>query len=107
MNMMLTNVTERTREIGLRKAIGAKEKDISRQFLYESILLTIIGGTIGVVLGYSISVLISKVAGIATSVSLYSVLLSLGVSGVIGIIFGYYQAKKAAKMTPIDALRYE
>lgn len=107
MNMMLTNVTERTKEIGLRKAIGAQENDISRQFLLESMVLTVIGGIVGVALGWLISYLITTFASISTSVSLGSILLSLGVASVIGIVFGYYPAKKAAKMNPIDALRYE
>ena len=107
MNMMLTSVTERTKEIGLRKAIGARESDISNQFLCESILLTLIGGFVGVVLGWLIAYVISTFAGITTEVSLYSILLSLGVSSFIGVVFGYYPAKKAARMNPIDALRYE
>ena len=107
MNMMLTNVTERTKEIGLRKAIGAQEGDISKQFLLESIVLTVIGGAVGVLLGIVIAYLITTFASIATSVSTGAVLLSLGVASVIGIVFGYYPAKKAAKMNPIDALRYE
>jgi putative ABC transport system permease protein len=107
MNMMLTNVTERTKEIGLRKAIGAKEKDISRQFLYESIFLTLIGGILGIILGWLISFGISTFAGITTTVTTYSIVLSLGVSSVIGIVFGYYPARRASKMNPIDALRYE
>lgn len=107
MNMMLTNVTERTKEIGLRKAIGAQEGDISKQFLLESIVLTVIGGAVGVLLGIAIAYLITTFASISTSVSTGAVLLSLGVASVIGIVFGYYPAKKAAKMNPIDALRYE
>lgn len=107
MNMMLTAVTERTREIGLRKAIGAKEHDITLQFLIESVALTFIGGIIGILLGAGISILISKFAGIATTVSLFSILLSFGVSALIGIIFGYYPARRAAKLNPIEALRYE
>lgn len=107
MNMMLTTVTERTREIGLRKAVGAKRKDISRQFLMEALMLTFIGGVVGVALGWAIATLVSKFAGIATSVSLSSVLLAFGVSAAIGIIFGYYPAHRAAKLNPIEALRYE
>ena len=107
MNMMLTTVTERTREIGLRKAIGAKKKDISMQFLAEAVMLTFIGGFVGVLLGWIISIAVSSFAGIATSVSISSVLLAFGVSAGIGIIFGYYPARRAAGLNPIQALRYE
>lgn len=107
MNMMLTTVTERTREIGLRKAIGAKRSDISMQFLAESIMLTFIGGILGVLLGWMISFAVSTFAKITTTVSLSSVLLAFGVSAGIGIIFGYYPARRAAGLNPIEALRYE
>jgi putative ABC transport system permease protein len=107
MNMMLTTVTERTREIGLRKAIGAKKKDITTQFLAESVMLTFTGGIIGVALGWLAAFLISSFAGTATSVSLSSVLLAFGVSAAIGILFGYYPARRAAGLNPIEALRYE
>jgi len=107
MNMMLTIVTERTREIGLRKAIGAKKKDISIQFLAEAIMLTFIGGLAGIALGWILSILISNFAGIATSVSLTTILLAFGISAAIGIIFGYYPARRAASLNPIEALRYE
>jgi len=107
MNMMLTTVTERTREIGLRKAIGAKQKDIRKQFLTEAITLTLIGGVFGVILGWLISLAISKFGNINTSISLIAVLLGCGVSAVIGILFGYYPALRAAKLNPIEALRYE
>lgn len=107
MNMMLTTVTERTREIGLRKAIGAKKKDISKQFLTEAVMLTFLGGLIGIMLGWGISMAISQFAGMATKVSMQSILLAFGVSAAIGIIFGYYPARKAAAMNPIEALRYE
>lgn len=107
MNMMLTTVTERTREIGLRKAVGAKNKDISSQFLTEAITLTFIGGVIGVILGWLISFGITKFFDITTSVSIFSIALAGSVSAVIGIIFGYYPARRAASLNPIDALRYE
>lgn len=107
MNMMLTTVTERTREIGLRKAIGAKKHDITLQFLAESIMLTFMGGIIGILLGWLIAFAVSIFAGITTSVSLYSILLACGVSTTIGIVFGYYPARRAANLNPIEALRYE
>ncbi len=107
MNMMLTTVTERTREIGIRKAIGAKKQDITFQFLAESIILTSSGGIIGIFLGWLISVLISRFINIATYISPQSIILAFGVSAFIGIVFGYYPAKKAANLNPIDALRYE
>ena len=107
MNMMLTTVTERTREIGLRKAIGAKKNDITMQFLAESVMLTFTGGLIGIVLGWLSAVVISLVTGVATSVSIPYILLAFFVSAAIGIIFGYYPARRAAGLNPIEALRYE
>ncbi len=107
MNMMLTTVTERTREIGLRKAIGAKKTDITLQFLAESVMLTFTGGLIGIVLGWSAAVAISLFTGITTSVSIPYILLAFFVSAAIGIIFGYYPARRAAGLSPIEALRYE
>ncbi len=107
MNMMLTTVTERTREIGLRKAIGAKKHDITLQFLAESVMLTFTGGLIGIALGWLAAVAISLFTGITTSVSIPYILLAFFVSAAIGIIFGYYPARRAAGLNPIEALRYE
>jgi len=107
MNMMLTTVTERTKEIGLRKAIGAARQDISGQFLVEAIMLTLLGGAIGILLGWLISLAISKFAGMATTVSISSILLAFSVSAVIGLVFGYYPARRASKLNPIEALRFE
>ncbi len=107
MNMMLTNVTERTREIGLRKAIGAKRNDISRQFLIEAVVLTFSGGVIGVILGWLISFGVTYFGLLQAKVTLSSVILAFSVSAGIGIIFGYYPARRAAMLNPIDALRYE
>lgn len=107
MNMMLTTVTERTREIGLRKAIGAKRGDINLQFLTEAVMLTFIGGALGILFGWLISFLISQFGGIATKIAPTSILLAFGVSAAIGIIFGYYPARRASKLNPIEALRYE
>ena len=107
MNMMLTTVTERTKEIGLRKAIGAKKKDISLQFLAEAVTLTFVGGLIGIILGWLIAAILSGFGIIQAQVSLVSVLLAFGVSAIIGIVFGYYPASRAAKLNPITALRYE
>ncbi len=107
MNMMLTTVTERTREIGLRKAIGAKRRDISMQFLIEAVALTFLGGVIGVILGTLIAYTVSSLGIMQAEVSMSSIVLAFGVSAGIGIIFGWYPATRAAAMSPIDALRYE
>ena len=107
MNMMLTTVTERTREIGLRKAVGALRGNISQQFLAESVALTFLGGFFGILLGWFLSWIVTKFAGIATEVSFSSVLMAFGVAAVIGIIFGYYPARRASLLNPIEALRYE
>src|SRR3989344_55637 len=104
MNMMLTTVTERTLEIGLRKAIGAKRADISMQFLTEAVVLTFIGGLLGVILGWLIAYAFSSLGLIQTSISTASVLLAFGVSAGIGIVFGYYPAQRAARLNPIEAL---
>jgi putative ABC transport system permease protein len=107
MNMMLTTVTERTREIGLRKAIGAKKRDINLQFLSEATILTFLGGVIGVILGWFIAFILRYFDVIETEVSFSSVLLAFGVSAFIGIVFGYYPARRASNLNPIEALRYE
>ena len=107
MNMMLTTVTERTKEIGLRKAIGARKSDISTQFLAEAITLTIIGGIVGIAVGWLISFVVNLTGVVATSVSLSSIILAFGVSAIVGVVFGYYPARRAASLNPIEALRYE
>ncbi|HRU38402.1 MAG TPA: ABC transporter permease [Candidatus Goldiibacteriota bacterium] len=107
MNIMLVSVTERTREIGLRKAIGARKKDIMYQFIIESVLMTFVGGMAGVVLGVGASVLLSIIAKWTVSVSPLAVLLSVLFSIAVGMIFGILPAKKASELNPIDALRYE
>jgi len=107
MNIMLVTVTERTREIGLRKALGAKKKTIITQFLMEAIILTFSGGVIGVVLGVIASYVLSSLTGSPFAISPVSILLAFVVSGGIGILFGWYPAKKASDLQPIEALRYE
>ena len=107
MNMMLTTVTERTREIGLRKAIGAKKQDINKQFLIEATLLTFTGGLTGVILGWLISFGVTYLGIIQASVSISSIILAFCVSTAIGLVFGYYPARRAGSLNPIDALRYE
>jgi len=107
MNIMLVTVTERTREIGLRKAIGATKKTIISQFLIEAAILTLSGGIIGIFLGIGISFGLSGIINIPFSISLFSILLATGVSILIGIVFGLYPAQKASSLQPIEALRYE
>jgi len=107
MNIMLVTVTERTREIGIRKSIGAKNKDIRMQFIIEAIILTGIGGMIGVLLGWGGGSVAGSYMGISTVISPMAVFIAVGISTAIGIIFGVYPANKAAKLDPIEALRYE
>jgi putative ABC transport system permease protein len=107
MNMMLTTVTERTREIGLRKAIGARPADITSQFLTEAITLTVLGGVIGIALGWGASLIVTATGLLTTVVSWQAVALAVGVCAGIGIVFGYYPARRAAKLDPMEALRYQ
>jgi putative ABC transport system permease protein len=107
MNIMLVSVTERTREIGIRMAVGAKAKDIRFQFIIEAVTLSLIGGIVGIILGVIVAATISKFADWPTVVSPFAVLLAFGFSGFIGIFFGFYPAYKASLLNPIDALRYE
>jgi putative ABC transport system permease protein len=107
MNIMLVSVTERTREIGIRKAIGAQRKDILIQFLIESVVVSGLGGLIGIVLGYIATKGIGNMMDMTAEVSPMIVLISLGFSMIIGVGFGLYPANKASKLIPIQALRYE
>jgi putative ABC transport system permease protein len=107
MNIMLVSVAERTREIGIRKAIGAKPSDIQLQFLLEAVVLSLVGGGLGIFFGIAASYAIGKVAGWTVIVSPISVILAFGFAAAVGIFFGYYPARKAAKLEPVEALRYE
>jgi putative ABC transport system permease protein len=107
MNIMLVSVTERTREIGIRMAIGARGKDVLTQFLVESIVMSMVGGLIGLGIGVAGARILGSVYGWATEVSPFTAVLAIGFSAVVGIFFGFYPAKKAAGLNPIDALRYE
>ncbi len=107
MNIMLVSVTERTKEIGLRKAIGARRKDILTQFMIEAVVMTLTGGIIGVIAGISVSSVITMAAGWATRVTVSNVIMAMGFCVVVGIFFGMWPAKKASELNPIDALRYE
>lgn len=107
MNIMLVSVTERTKEIGIRKAIGANKWDVLSQFVIEAITTSVIGGTIGIILGIFFTSIASKILGIEGKVTFEAVAIAVGISSLIGIVFGYLPAKKAADMHPIDALRHE
>ena len=107
MNIMLATVTERTREIGIRRALGARQRHIAFQFLVETVVLSTVGGVFGVLLGVSGAYLITKFADWETIISVWSVAVSFGLSMLVGIFFGMYPALSAAKLDPIEALRYE
>jgi len=107
MNIMLVSVTERTREVGLRQAVGARPADIRLQFLSEAVLLSLIGGLLGVVVGVSGTWLFGELSAMRTVLVPVSVLLAFASAAAVGIFFGYYPANKAAQLDPIEALRYE
>lgn len=107
MNIMLVSITERTREIGTRKALGATNGSIRLQFIMESVVICLIGGFIGIVLGITLGAVAAGFMGYAASPSVTGIFFSVSFSILIGIFFGYYPANKAAKMNPIEALRYE
>ena len=107
MNIMLASVTERTREIGIRRALGAKKRDIITQFLIEAVILSAVGGVIGVVLGIAIPFVISAFWGMTTIVTPVAPLLAFSISALIGVVFGIYPSMRAADMDPVEALRHE
>jgi ABC-type antimicrobial peptide transport system permease subunit len=107
MNIMLVSVTERTREIGLRMAVGARGSRILMQFLVESVLLCLLGGLVGIAVGRGASIVIASVLGWPVEVSAQAILISAGVSAGIGVVFGFYPAWRASRLNPIDALRHE
>jgi putative ABC transport system permease protein len=107
MNIMLASVTERTREIGIRRALGARRQDIITQFLVETVLLAGAGGIIGVLLGIAIPFIVSQTAGMKTIITVWSPLLAFTISALVGVMFGIYPAFRAANMDPVEALRHE
>jgi ABC-type antimicrobial peptide transport system permease subunit len=107
MNIMLVSVSERTREIGLRKAVGARTRDVLRQFLLEAVALTVSGGVVGILLGIGGAVLVGRFSPVPAAITGWSVALAFGVSVAVGVFFGVWPARKAARMQPIVALRYE
>jgi putative ABC transport system permease protein len=107
MNIMLASILERTREIGVRRAIGARQRDIIRQFMIEAILISFVGGILGILFGFGISRLIALLAGWSTIVTAHSIWLAFLVSVSVGFIFGSYPAMKAARLDPVEAIRYE
>jgi len=107
MNIMLVSVSERTREIGLRKAVGARTRDVLRQFLLEAVALTVSGGIVGILLGIGGALLVGRFSPVPAAITGWSVALAFGVSVAVGVFFGVWPARKAARMQPIMALRYE
>jgi putative ABC transport system permease protein len=107
MNIMLASVTERTREIGIRRAIGARQRDIVLQFLVETVLLSASGGVLGVILGITVPMLIEHFAKMTTIVTFWSPIIAFTISAVVGVVFGLYPAFRAAHMDPVEALRHE
>ena len=107
MNIMLVSVTERTREIGIRKAIGAKRKNVLSQFLIEAIMISSIGGLIGIILGYAGGTLVLSTMDLTIGVSISAILIGFGFSSLVGVLAGFYPAYKASNLNPIDSLRYE
>jgi putative ABC transport system permease protein len=107
MNIMLASVLERIKEIGLRLSIGAKKSDVTQQFLFEAMMISVSGGIIGVILGVTMAFIVSEVAEIPTAISFTSIILSFGVAATVGLIFGIAPARKAASQDPITSLRYE
>lgn len=107
MNIMLVSVTERTREIGIRMAIGARGSDVLTQFLVESVVLCLMGGIVGLLAGIGGSMIVGRITGWHTATSITSIIIATGFSAAVGVFFGYYPARKAAALDPIQALRYE
>ncbi|GAH71229.1 unnamed protein product, partial [marine sediment metagenome] len=107
MNIMLVSVTERTREIGIRLAVGARNSDVLSQFLVEAVVLSLTGGIIGIFVAIGLGLLLNRFTDLTTVISIWIIALAFGFSGVVGIFFGFYPARKAASLNPIDALRYE
>jgi putative ABC transport system permease protein len=107
MNIMLASILERTREIGVRRAVGARRSDIVRQFVIEAVMISLVGGSFGIVFGFLMSRMIAWLAGWSTIVTLSSILLASFVSITVGLVFGIYPAMKAADLDPVEAIRYE
>jgi len=107
MNIMMLSVTERTREIGIRRAVGARAQDVLTQFIMESVILSVVGGLIGIFIGVIAAVAISRSVQWSTSISVMSIAISFGISAAIGIFFGYYPAREASRVAPLQSLRFE